>query len=116
MEQESNGQDELLLLNYDNFLDLSDFSPDKYNREEAIVYMYKMALLHSSYGNYGNGKPPPLVNREVQQSNLTSYFNVKVTCLKKGHSFMYWLNRWETIEVRIFVVMHVVVSIICYIS
>jgi hypothetical protein len=75
-----------------------------------------MALLHSSYGNYANGKPPPLVNKEVPQPNVTSYFKVKVTRLKKGHSFMYWLNRWETIEVRIFVVKHDAVCIIGGIS
>jgi len=101
METECDEEFDLDCQQYENILDLSDFSPDKYNVEDSIAYMYKMALLHTSYGNYANGKSPPLVNREQQQPNVVSYFKLLVTSKKKGHNFNYWLNKWETIEVRI---------------
>jgi hypothetical protein len=82
-----------------DLLDLSDFDPDEKNVEESIVFMYKMALLHTSYGNYGTAKAPPVVRTEKESNNVIAYFQAVVQSKQTRQKLNHWLKREETIEV-----------------
>ncbi len=94
MEEKQNPPEEV-----HDLLDLSDFDPDEYNVEESIVFMYKMALLHSSYGNYGTAKAPPVVRTDKESNNVIAYFQVVVQSKETRQKLNRWLTREETIEV-----------------
>ena len=59
--------------------------------------MYKFSLLHSSYGNLGDTKPPPTVS-DVDQTNVVAYIKVVVQ-IKGGNQKFRWLTKYEAIEV-----------------
>ncbi len=73
MEENQNPHEEV-----HDLLDLSDFDPDENNVEESIVFMYKMALLHTSYRNYGTAKAPPVVRTDKESNNVIAYFQAVV--------------------------------------
>jgi hypothetical protein len=86
-----------------DFLDLYHFDPDEYNMEDSIVFMYKMALLYTSYGNYCTGKAPPLVRSDEENTNLIAYFQAVVQSKGTQKLLNRWLTREEAIEVIYFV-------------
>ncbi len=61
---------------------LSNSSANNYDIEDAIAMMYKFALLHSSFGNFGYPKPPPTVS-DKDQTNLIAYITAIVE-IKEG--------------------------------
>ncbi len=79
------------------FCNLSNFSADNYDVENDVAMMYKFSLLHSSYGNLGDTKPPPTVS-DVDQTNVVAYIKVVVQ-IKGGDRKFRWLTKYEAIEV-----------------
>jgi hypothetical protein len=88
-----------------DFLDLSQFDLDEYNMEDFIVFMYKMALLYMSYGNYIIGKAPPLVRSNEENNYVIAYFQAKVQSKATQKYLNLWLTREEAIEV-IYLLLH----------
>ena len=81
----------------------SNVSADNYDVENAVAMMHKLSLLHSSYGNLGDTKPPPTVS-DVDQTNVVAYIKVVVQ-IKGGNQKFRWLTKYEAIEV-IFYIQH----------
>lgn len=77
-----------------DFLDLSHFDPNEYNMEDSIVFLYNMALLYTSYGNYSTGQAPPLVKSDEENNNVIAYFQDVV----QSKGTQKYLNRWLTTE------------------
>jgi hypothetical protein len=78
---------------------LSNFSADNYDVEDSIANMYKFALLQSSYGNFGDPKPPPAVS-DKDQNNVFAYVTAVVQ-IKGRQQKNCWLTKFEAIEVII---------------
>ncbi len=93
------GKDEEWLDETQQSWNISNFSADNYDVEDAVAVMYKFALLHSSYGNLGNPKAPPIVS-DKDQTNVVTYIRATVQ-IKGGEDKVCWLTKLEAIEVNI---------------
>ena len=100
---QNEGNDEDWIDETQQSCNLSNFSADNYDVENAVAMMYKLSLLHSSYGNLGDTKPPPTVS-DVDQTNVVAYIKLVVQ-IKGGDRKFRWLTKYEAIEV-IFYIQH----------
>jgi hypothetical protein len=73
--------------------------------EDSIVFMYKMALLYTSYGNYSIGKAPLLVRSDEENNYVIAYFQAKVQSKATQKYLNHWLTREEAIE-EIYLLLH----------
>ena len=80
--------------------DLSNFDPDYFDVEEAVVLMYEKSLHFTSYGNFAAGKAPPTVRTEFEAANVVAYFQA-VENTRSGQLINHWLTKDEAIEVRL---------------